>query len=436
MMENRLPPQDVELEKSLLATILLYPQTGDDVFDILNPTDFYRTAHQEIYFVMVAMMADNLTPEIPLLVSRLRDKAMLEKVGGASYVASLTENPIVNSAAEAARSVKGKAVCRRVISAAYEVGQMAHTEPAECVLDAAQSKFLSIEFEKGEDEIYKISDLVIPAVERYEERSEHRGEVVGIPSGLRDLDYYLCGFQPGDLIILAGRPSMGKSALGGNAGVNAAKKGYPTAIFSLEMTKEQYTDRIISSESGVDLVKFRNGGFTREDWQRVVDAASVIADLPLHICDKPGINPQYMRRVVRGLAKKHGVRMAIVDYLQLMSGGVRSGSREQEISHISRAIKGMAKELNMPIIAMSQLNRQLESRTDKHPMLSDLRESGSLEQDADVVLFIYRDEVYNKDESSPLRGTADIDISKQRMGPTKRVRAFWNAKTTTFNNAI
>ncbi len=436
----KLPPQSIEAEESILSTILLDNSTLLDVLEILRPEDFYRTAHQKIFSAIGELFAKAEPVDLVTLTNLLRDQNQLNEIGGAAFLARLVDSvPSAISVQHYARIVRDKSSLRQLISQANEITRQCYESGGDLdqVLDFAESAVFEISENKNHAAFHPLNKIIETNIDALEERQGNRALVTGVPTGFSRLDHMTSGLQSGDLIILAARPSMGKTALALNMARNAAIEGNtPVAVFSLEMSKEQLSMRMLCAEARVDSSRIRSGFLNPEDWNRITDAAGVLSEIPVYIDDSPDISATSIRTKSRRLKMDKGLGLVIVDYLQLMKGRASIERRDLEISEISRSLKLLAKELSVPVIALSQLNRKLEERSDKRPQLADLRESGALEQDADVVAFIYRDEVYNKDENNPNRGTAEIILAKQRNGPTGVVPlTFLNAYTRFENPA-
>ena len=433
-----LPPQNIEAEESIISAILIDNNTLLDVIEILAAEDFYRIAHQKIY-AAIADLFDKTEPiDSVTVANRLKEKGQLEEIGGASYLARLldTAPPAVN-APHYAKIVHDKASLRRLIEKSNAIVKRCFKEQgnADDVIDFAEAAIFEISENKSQQAFYPISKIILGNIETLEENQGNRSLVTGVPTGFKQLDNLTSGLQNSDLIILAARPSMGKTALALNIAQHAAvEANIPVAIFSLEMSKEQLSLRMLCSEARIDSSRLRGGFFSMEDWHRLTDAAGVLSESPIYIDDSASLTAMEIRAKARRLKMDKNIGLIIIDYLQLMQGRVGAERRDLEISEISRALKALAKELELPVLALSQLNRMLEQRTDKRPRLSDLRESGALEQDADVVAFIYRDEVYNKDEDNPNRGIAEILLSKQRNGPTGDINLTFLNSFTRFEN--
>jgi replicative DNA helicase len=433
-----LPPQNIEAEESIISAILIDNDALLDVIESLGPEDFYRTAHQKIYTAITDLFDKAEPVDLVTLANRLKENGQLEEIGGASYLARLVDTvPLAVNARHYAKIIHDKASLRRMIEKANAIIKRCFEErgEAEDVIDFAESAIFEISEQKARQSFFPLSKIILGNIETLEEKQGNRSLVTGVPTGFSQLDNLTSGLQNSDLIILAARPSMGKTALALNIARNAAvDANIPVAVFSLEMSKEQLSLRMLCSEARIDSSRLRGGFFSMEDWHRLTDAAGVLSEAPIYIDDSPSLSAMEIRAKARRLKMDKNIGLVIIDYLQLMQGRSSAERRDLEISEISRALKALAKELELPVMALSQLNRMLEQRTDKRPRLSDLRESGALEQDADVVAFIYRDEVYNKEEDNPNRGTAEILLSKQRNGPTGDVYLSFLNSYTRFEN--
>jgi len=417
-----LPPQNIEAEESLISAILVDNNTLLDVIEILAPEDFYRTAHQKIFAAITDLFNKAEPIDLVTLANKLKEKGHLEEIGSASYLARLVDTvPLAVNAQHYAKIVHDKAALRRLIEKANAIVKRCFEERgnADDVIDFAESAIFEISEKKSQQAFYPLSKIILGNIETLEENQGNRSLVTGVPTGFSRLDNLTSGFQNSDLIILAARPSMGKTALALNIARNAAvDASIPVAVFSLEMSKEQLSLRMLCSEARIDSSRLRGGFFSMEDWHRLTDAAGILSESPIYIDDSASLSAMDIRAKARRLKMEKNIGLVVIDYLQLMQGRAGAERRDIEISEISRSLKALAKELDLPVLALSQLNRMLEQRNDKRPRLSDLRESGALEQDADVVAFIYRDEVYNKEEDNPNKGVAEILLSKQRNGPT------------------
>jgi replicative DNA helicase len=432
------PPQNMEAEESLLSAVLVDNTALLEVVETLSAADFYRTAHQKIYAAMTDLF-DRAEPiDLVTLNNHLKEKGQLDAVGGAGFLARLVDVvPLAANAQHYARIVHDKAVLRRLIEKANAISKRCFQEqgPADEIVDFAESAIFEVTDKKARQAFYPLSKLIDKNIDFLEEKQKNKSLVTGVPTGFGPLDNLTSGLQNSDLIILAARPSMGKTALALNIARNAAvEAGIPVAVFSLEMSKEQLSLRLLCSEARIDSSRLRSGFFSMEDWQHLTDAAGVLAAAPIFIDDSPSLSAMEVRAKARRLKLDKNIGLIVIDYLQLMQGRADAERRDLEISDISRSLKALAKEINLPVIALSQLNRMLEQRNDRRPRLSDLRESGALEQDADVVAFIYRDEVYNKEENNPNRGTAEIILAKQRNGPTGDIKLAFLSAYTRFEN--
>ncbi len=432
----KLPPQNIEAEQSILGGVLIDNDALNTVIEFLKDGDFYREAHQKIFKSMIALSEKNEPLDLITLTNELKKKKELEDIGGASYLAGLVESvPTAANIAYYAKIVKEKSILRKLISTATEIVTQSYQEgkDLEDFLDEAEQAIFRISENQVRPAFYPIKEIVKESFKVIERLYEKKELITGVPSGFKDLDRKTAGFQNADLIIVAGRPSMGKTALCLNIAQHAAiTTKIPTAIFSLEMSKEQLAIRMLCSEARVDSARLRSGFLSESDWPKLTMAAGALSDAPIFIDDSAAISVLELRAKARRLKADRGLGLVIVDYLQLMRGRSGVERREQEISEISRSLKALAKELNIPVIAISQLSRKAEDRPGRRPQLSDLRESGAIEQDADVIIFIYRDEVYNPD--SDQRGTAEVIIGKQRNGPTGKADLSFISEFTTFKD--
>ena len=433
-----LPPQSIEAEESLLSAILLDNNTLLDVVEVLAVADFYRTAHQKIYAAIIELFDKGEPIDLVTLANSLKEKGQLDAIGGASYLARLVDAvPLAINAQHYAKIIADKASLRRLIEKANAIAKRCYDDRGNVddVIDFAEASIFEISERKTSQSFYPISRLIIRNIETLEENQGNKSLVTGVPMGFGLLDNLTSGLQKSDLIILAARPSMGKTALALNIARNAAvDSDIPVAIFSLEMSKEQLSLRMLCAEARLDSSRLRGGFFSMADWHRLTDAAGILSESPIYIDDSPSLSAMEIRAKARRLKMDKNIGLVIIDYLQLMKARTGAERRDLEISEISRSLKALAKELEIPVLAISQLNRMLEQRNDKRPRLSDLRESGALEQDADVVAFIYRDEVYNQDENNPQKGIAEIILAKQRNGPTGKVKLTFLDAYTRFEN--
>lgn len=435
LLKTLMPPQNIEAEKSLLGSLLLDKEAIVRIADLLQPDDFYEERHRTVFEVMVALYEKQRPLDVVTVTDLLKNKQKLEKIGGASYLTELASSlPSSANVVRYAEIVAGKATLRRLIAAASEIEVLSRGQVGEIddLLDKAERTLFSVSQRYLKTSFVPVKEVLETVFERIDKLHEHKGELRGIPSGFKTLDNILAGFQKSDLIVVAARPSIGKTSLVLNFVLNAAAAGFSVGMFHLEMSKEQVIDRLISSQSGIDSWKLRTGNLKEEDFSRISDAMSALSEMTIYIDDSPGANVMEMRTKARRLQMEKGLDLLIVDYLQLMEGRKRSESRVQEISEISRGLKGLARELDIPVIAVSQLSREVEKRPNKIPQLADLRESGAIEQDADVVMFIYREDYYNKD--SERQNIADIIIAKHRNGPTGRLELYFQPETMMFRS--
>ena len=433
--EYSLPPQNIEAEQSILSACLLSPASMLEAADLILPTQFYRDSHQIIFNAMLRLAIDRKPVDLVMVADALKNSNKLSEIGGASYLQSVIDvAPMAVNIAHYCEIVKGCAVRRELIEQCNSITKDCYSSPSGAVevLDDAQRRITAINFD-AKDNVQKFNTIVQAAGERYEESYNNKNRITGVPTGYRHLDILTCGLQPSNLIIVAGRPSMGKSALAWCIADHAASKGCPVLIFSLEMSAEEYADRGFSKESQVNSQKFRSGNFEPKDWAAITDAGAELVTRPVWIDDTASVDINYVRRVARVYRQREKVGMVIIDHLQLMRGE-KSQTRDREIASITGGLKAMAKELKVPVVLLSQLNRSLENRTrnDRRPRLSDLRDSGNIEQDADLVMFLYRDAVYNDADDNPLKNIAELDLKKQRSGPTGLIKLFWNERITTF----
>ncbi len=436
--QYKIPPQNIEAEQSILGGILLENSAINSALEILSKNDFYSEAHRRIFSVIVELSERNEPVDIITLSNALKDKNMLDSVGGSAYIASLVDNvPSAANVANYAKIVKEKAILRGLISSATDIINSCY-EPGsdvDLVLDKAEHSIFEISENKVRPSFFPIREIVKDSFRSIEDLFARKELITGVPTGFEKIDDLTSGLQKSELIIIAGRPSMGKTAFALNIAQYAALEGQTTAaIFSLEMSKEQLAFRLLASDAKVDSQRLRKGFLGETDWPKLTTAAGRLSEAPIFIDDTAAITVLEMKAKSRRLKADQGLGLIIVDYIQLMRSGSYRESREQEISEISRSLKALAKELNVPVVALSQLNRKVEDRTNRRPQMADLRESGAIEQDADVIAFIYRDEVYNKSDDNPEKGIAEIIIAKQRNGPTGTVKLAFLEKFTAFEN--
>lgn len=433
----KVPPQFPEGERAILGGLLLDNDALPKVMEILTEDDFYREAHRSVFRVMTDLFNRSEPVDWLTLTRALQEAGLLETVGGIPFLTELSDAvPSAANILHYTRVVKEKALLRQMISASTEISTRCYEEHENLdeFFDEAEQLIFGVgELSRVRSGPVHIKNLMVSGFETIESLYHRKENVTGVASGFRDLDALTAGFQRSDLIIIAGRPSMGKTSFALNVAMNAAMDaGVTTAVFSLEMSKEQIALRILCAKAKVNLKSLRTGFLSTEDWTRLTLAVGVISDSQLYVDDTPAINSLEIRSKARRLKKEKDLGLIVVDYLQLMKSAVKSDSREKEISDISRSLKALAKELNVPVIALSQLNRKVEERPNKRPQLADLRESGAIEQDADVILFIYRDEVYNKSDDNPKKGEAEIIIGKQRNGPIGVVTTYFDSQYSTF----
>ncbi|MDX1334253.1 MAG: replicative DNA helicase [Gammaproteobacteria bacterium] len=438
----KVPPHSIEAEQAVLGGLMLDNNAWDQVADRVSERDFYRHDHRQI-FRAIGNLADRSQPfDVVTMSEWLENNGLIEEAGGMAYLGTLAKDtPSAANIAAYADIVREKSVLRQLIQVGTEIAEKGFNpqgEGSKALLDEAEKRVFQIA-EQGARNSQGFADmrsLLKLAVERIEILHEQDDPITGVATGFDDLDEKTSGLQPGDLVIVAGRPSMGKTTFSMNIAEYAAvKSGKPVAVFSMEMPGEQLTNRMLSSMGRIDQHRLRTGNLEDDDWPRLTSAVGMLSEVPMFIDDTPALTPTELRARARRLYREHGeLGLIVIDYLQLMQGGGGSSSenRAAEISEISRSLKALAKELSVPIIALSQLNRSLEQRPNKRPVMSDLRESGAIEQDADVIIFIYRDEVYNED--SPDKGTAEIIIAKQRNGPIGTTRLTFLGKYTRFEN--
>ena len=420
---NKIPPHDIEAEETILSAIFINNDSLLDIIDILSPEDFYKGAHKKIFNVIIELANKQEPADLITVANGLKEKDQLESIGGAAYLATICDAaPIAVNAVHYARIIKGKSSLRELITASSAILEKCLEDKGdfEEIVDFAETSIFNVSEKKTQTSFQNLGDLININIDKLEEQQGNAGGLSGLSTGYLKLNNITSGLQKSDLIILAARPSMGKTALALNIARNVAvEERKPVAVFSLEMSNEQLSMRLLTSEARIDSNRLRTGFISQEDWQSATDAAGVLNELPIFIDDSPNITAMEIRAKARKLYKRHNeLGLIIIDYLQLMKPPFKTERRDLEIAEISRSLKALAKELNVPVMALSQLNRMLEQRSDKRPMLSDLRESGALEQDADIVAFIYRDEVYNKEPDNSKKGTAEIIVAKNRNGAT------------------
>ena len=433
----KVPPHNIEAEQAILGGILMNNNAMNQIMDILSPDDFYREANISLFQGMVELYNRSEPIDVITLSRFLTEKNLLEKVGGIDYLGSLVD-AVSTSAGIVyhAEIVKNLSVRRKLISQCSAISESCFQdwERTEDLLETAEQAIYDIADEQVREGFQSIQEVITGSLKKLEASSELEGYVTGVPTGFERFDFYTSGLQPSDLIIIAGRPSMGKTALALNVGYNAAqrtKKG--VAIFSLEMSKPQLGVRLLGFDSGIDSAKLRTGFLRDKEWNALTDSANRLSELPIFIDDSSSISVLEMKAKCRRLKKGHSLGLVIVDYMQLIQGRSSAESRQIEMSEISRSLKALAKDLNVPVVALSQLNRKVEDRPNRRPQLADLRESGAIEQDADVIAFIYRDEVYHPD-SVETQNIAEINVAKQRNGPTGYFKLTFQKEITRFRN--
>ncbi len=434
----KVPPHSIEAEQSVLGGLMLNNESWFDLVEVIGAKDFYRTQHQIIFEAMMALANADEPLDAVTVAERLRSQALLEKAGDVTYLAELAEStPGASNVLAYARIVRERSVMRQLIGAANKIADAAFApdgRDSDALVELAEKSVFEIAEQRGQDGgPEKVAPLLSRAVEKVEFLYNTKGAITGVATGFTDLDNKTAGLQKSDLIIVAARPSMGKTAFAVNMLEHAVMNGGAVLMFSMEMPSEQIVMRMLSSLGRIDQTRLRTGELQDDDWTRFTGAVSQLRDKRLYIDDTPALTPGDLRSRCRRVSREtNGLDLIVVDYLQLMRTADKSESRTNEISEISRSLKALAKEMRCPVIALSQLNRALESRPDKRPMNSDLRESGAIEQDADVILFIYRDEVYNEETED--KGVAEIIIGKQRNGPIGKVRLSFIGNLTKFEN--
>ena len=434
---GKVPPHDLEAEQAIIGSMLTDRDAVISAIEILKEEDFYREDNKAIYTAILNLYNRAEPIDIITVKSELESMGKFEQVGGLEYLAELPEKvPTTANAMKYIKIVEEKSTLRRLIKTANEIIELGYspTEDVEDIMEGAEKKIFNIMQEKNQKGYAPIKDVLVESFTKLEELYNRKQHITGVPSGFTELDYRTAGFHGSELILIAARPAMGKTAFALNIATNAAlRANVPVAIFSLEMSKDQLVNRMLCSEAMVDSNKVRTGKLDEEDWTKLAAAIGPLSEAGVYIDDTPGISVMEIRTKCRKLKMEKNIGLVVIDYLQLISGSnKRNGSREQEISEISRSLKVLAKELNVPVIALSQLSRAVEQRDDHRPMLSDLRESGAIEQDADIVMFLYRDDYYNKESAE--KDIAEVIIAKQRGGSTGTVKLYWMGNYTKFVN--
>ena len=435
---GKVPPHDIEAEQAVIGSMLTDMEAVISSIEVLKPEDFYREDNKLIYTAMVNLYSRSEPIDLITVKSELESMGKFDQVGGIEYLAELPEKvPTTANASKYIKIVEEKSTLRRLIKTANEIIELGYdpTEDLEDIMEGAEKKIFNIMQDKNQKGYTAIKDVLVDSFTNLEELYNRKQHITGVPTGFIDLDYRTAGLHGSEFILIAARPAMGKSAFVLNIAANAAlKANVPVAIFSLEMSKEQMVNRMLCSEAMVDSNKVRTGKLEEEDWAKLAEAIGPLSEAGIYIDDTPGISITEIRARCRKLKLEKDIGLVIIDYLQLVQGSSKRalGSREQEIAEISRSLKILAKELDVPVIALSQLSRAVEQRPDHRPMLSDLRESGSIEQDADIVMFLYRDDYYNED--SEKKNIAEVIIAKQRSGSTGTVDLRWMGSYTKFVN--
>ncbi|HCX64010.1 MAG TPA: replicative DNA helicase [Eubacteriaceae bacterium] len=434
---TKVPPHNLEAEQSVLGAMLLSNDAIATATEIIDDSNyFYNTQHKAIFDGIVQLFKKDAPVDLITLSNQLKDLQVFEKVGGAPYLAELVEGvPATSNVGIYCKIVKDKALLRQLIQASLEVVDECYQngESADDVLELAEKNIFNLSQQQRTGDFVHIQEALSNTLEHIEEIHKNNSQITGVPTGFVDLDNMTAGFQKADLILIAARPSMGKTAFALNIAQNAGVKyGKSVAIFSLEMSKELLTQRMLCSEAHIDSQNLRTGNLNDKDWEKLAYASSVLSGSKIFIDDTPGVRVMEMRSKARRLKMEHGLDMIFIDYLQLMEGEKQSENRQQEISAISRALKALAREMQCPVVALSQLSRAPDARTDHRPVLSDLRESGAIEQDADVVMMLYRHFYYSKDPED--KNIAEVNIAKQRNGSTGTIRLAWHESFTQFGN--
>ncbi len=439
MPQDRMPPQNIEAEKAVLGAMLIKKEAITQVMEILHGEDFYREAHRIAFEAMQKLTENEEAVDIVTLVEELRKEEQLERVGGITFVSDLANTvPTAANVTYHAKIVQEKAELRRLIDAATAIAAAAYedTEDVEAIMDEAEKKILAVAAGQSGGAFESMKDILMRTFERINLLYESKGGLTGLSTGFKDLDTLTSGLQKSDLVLVAARPSMGKTAFTLNIASYVGLHGGICAFFSLEMSKEQLMQRMLCSEGGIDAQHLRTGQLTDEEWTKLVEVADRLNKAPIYIDDTAGITVMELRSKARRLKAEHGLDVIFIDYLQLMQGrpSRNSDNRQQEISEISRSLKALARELDVPVVALSQLSRSVESRQVKRPMLSDLRESGSLEQDADIVMFLYREDYYDKDTED--KNITEVIIAKHRNGPVDTIKLFFQREFTKFRDLL
>ena len=435
---QNVPPHDDAAELAVLGAMFLDREAASLALEMLTGEDFYRPDHRQVFEAAEELYHSGVPIDMITVKNKLEEKQVFEQIGGLPFLANISTS--VGSSANMrhyAVIVEEKSVLRRLIRTANNISQMSYEGKTNvnAIMDTAEKGIFDIMQNRHSDQFHHIRDIAVDSIEKIEDIYRSKGKLTGVPTGFVDFDQKTAGLQKSDLILLAARPSMGKTAFALNIIQNAAiRSNVPTAVFSLEMSREQLVNRMLCSEAMLDAQRLRTGELTDSDWADLIQAMGPLSQAPIYIDDTPGVTPMEVRSKCRRLKVEKGLGLIVIDYLQLMSGNSRNDSRQQEISEISRSLKAIAREMEAPVIALSQLSRACEQRADHRPMLSDLRESGAIEQDADVVAFLYRDEYYFPDTEK--KNQAELIIAKQRNGPTGTVDLTWMGQYTKFSNFL
>lgn len=437
-MIDKIPPQNIEAEMAVLGSMLLDHEAISQAIEIVEPSFFYKEAHKKIFSAIIKIFDENKSVDLVTLIEELRRTGSLDDAGGPAYITNLTVSvPTSANIVHYAKIVKEKMILRNLIAASTQIVSECYemTHDVDHLVDKAEQIIFDVSSKKVESRFSSLKEVVKNSIETIDNLYQRKANITGIATGFRDLDIKTAGLQPSDLVVIAGRPSMGKSALASCIAEHAGViEKQPVAFFSLEMSKEQLVQRMLCSHARVDAHKVRTGFLSQADWPRLVSAAGKLSEAPIYIDDTPGITALELRAKARRLKAQFDIKLIVLDYLQLMEGVTRSDNRQQEISEISRSLKALARELSVPLIAISQLSRAVEQRSDHRPQLSDLRESGAIEQDADLVILLLREEYYNPTDEN--KGVAEVIIAKQRNGPVGTLNLAFLGEYMRFENLV
>lgn len=439
-MDTRVPPQNLDAEQSILGGLMIEPEAWDEIADLVYEEDFYKPAHRKIFASIKSLQQKHQPTDLITVSNHLMSTSELEAIGGPRYLTELIDQtPSAANITTYANIVRDKALVRRLIHTSQGLIEKAYAQDFEDVsqfMDQVETEIFQLAEQRNTSGLTDASDLVKASLEKLQLLYEQRGQITGVPSGFTELDEMTAGFQPGELTIIAARPSMGKTAFSLNVAMAAAiREKKKVAYFSVEMAKESVMTRMLASEAKISLSDLRVGHLDDRTWPKLINTAATLSEAGIYIDDTSGISPFEIRAKARRLKARHGLDIIMVDYLQLMSLKVKVESREREVSEISKMLKAIAKELSVPVIALAQLNRGVEGRSDRRPMLSDLRESGSIEQDADIIMMLYREDYYDRDNPE-VRGLAEVIIGKQRNGPTGAVKLRWVPEFGLFRDLV